>query len=85
MAALLARVVAALEDGERAQRRIVEAQARDDRGAQGVFAMIQRQAQFGEADHRRRAACGAATDQWNASMRVAPISGSSSGSGRSGP
>ncbi len=48
---LLARVVAALEDGERRQVRITNAQARHDRRTQGVLGVIQRQAQFGDSKH----------------------------------
>jgi hypothetical protein len=63
----LARVVAALEDGERRQVRITQAQARHDRRTQGGLGMIQWQAQFGDSKHgadSRRAA-----ENWNATRR----------------
>ena len=49
--ALLARVDTALEDRERGQCVRRHRQARDDRGAQGVFGVVERQAQLGDAEH----------------------------------
>eukprot|EP01136_Pigoraptor_vietnamica_P016349 Opistho-1_new@4810 len=49
---LLARVVAALEDGEVAQLRVRDAKACHDRRAQRVLGVVQRQAQFGDSQHR---------------------------------
>jgi hypothetical protein len=85
---LLARVVAASKDGEGAQRGGVDGEAADDRGAQVGVAVVERQTQFGETDQgsghggvdcrgRPAARRDAASLQWNASIRVAPISGSS--------
>ena len=48
----LARVVAALEDGQGAQRRIGDAEPGEDRGTQRRLGMLERQADLGEANHR---------------------------------
>ena len=50
--ALLARVVAALEDRERGQVGIGHAEPPDDRRPQRIFAVIERQPQFGDPQHR---------------------------------
>src|SRR5438132_286983 len=52
--ALLARVVAALEDGEALQVGIAKLQALDDGRAQRIVGVIQRQAQFGDSQHGAR-------------------------------
>jgi hypothetical protein len=48
----LARVVAALEHGQGAQRRIGDAEPGEDRGTQRRLGMLERQADLGEANHR---------------------------------
>jgi len=52
----LARVVAALEHGHRAQRRIGDAEPGEDRGTQRRLGMLERQADLGEANHAFAAA-----------------------------
>ena len=49
----LARIIAAAKDMHRLQRRIANAKPHQHGGAQGVFRMVQRQAQFSQADHGR--------------------------------
>ena len=56
----LAGIVAALEHGELRQVGVVDAQTLDDSGSQGTFGVLQRQRQFGKADHNQSCAALAA-------------------------
>jgi hypothetical protein len=49
LAVLLARIVAALEQGEAEQLLVADAQALDDGGAQGFVGMVQGQLEFGDS------------------------------------
>jgi len=53
----LARIIAAAEYLHRLQRRIGNAKPRQHGSAQGVFRMVQRQAQFSQADHGGSIVC----------------------------
>ena len=48
---LLARVIAALEDGEGAELRVGDAEPLQDGGAQGLLGVVEGQAEFVDADH----------------------------------